>query len=363
MVSAQGVSTDPVKIQAVVQWPVPTNLKQLRGFLGLTGYYRRFIQHYGTISKPLTQLLKKGVPFVWSSATDTAFQLLKQKLTQAPVLAVPDFNKQFTVETDASDLGIGAVLMQDQHPIAYLSQHLCPRNQALSVYEKECLAILLAIEKWKPYLQHKEFLIKTDHQSLLYLTEQRVSSKLQQKALMKLMGLRFKIAYKKGVHNSAADALSRYPLPDTICAVSSCIPSWMQKLQEGYMEDPQAQQLLTDLSVTKENEKGYKLQEGIIRYKGRVWVGNNKLAQQHILIAMHDSGMGGHSGITPTYIRIKQLFAWPGLKTSVTQFVQQCQVCQQAKSEHTKLPGLLQPLPVPDNAWEIVCMDFIEGLP
>lgn len=115
------------------------------------------------------------------------------------------------------------------------------------------------------------------------------------------------------------------------------------------MDDPDDKQLLTQLSVSGENSKGFKLQDGIIRYRGRVWIGNNKLAQQHILVALHDSDVGGHSGISSIYIRVKQLFAWPSLKTFVQQFVQQCQVCQQSKSEHSKLPRLLQPLPIPDH--------------
>jgi hypothetical protein len=275
---------------------------------------------------------------------ETAFQILKQKLVQAPVLAVPNFSKPFTIETNANDLGVGAVLMQDQHPIAYLSKSLCPRNQALSVYEKECLAIFLAIDKWRSFLQHQEFVIKTDHKSLLHITEQRVSSRLQQKALIKLTDLKFRIRYKQGVLNQAANALSRQPI-------------------EEVLEDEQAKQLITELSIDSTNSKGYTLRDGILRYHGRVWVGNNKLEQQHILQALHDSGIGGHSGITTTYIRVKQLFAWPGLKASVQQFVQQCQTCQQAKTEHIKIPGLLEPLPVPDQAWEIVSMDFIEGLP
>ena len=118
----------------------------------------------------------------------------------APVLAIPNFTKQFVLETDASDVGLGAVLMQDDHPIAYLSKALCPKNQALSTYEKECMAIL-AVDKWRPYLQHQSFLIRTYHRSLLYLTDQRVHTKLQHKALLKLMDLQFTIAYKKGVTN------------------------------------------------------------------------------------------------------------------------------------------------------------------
>jgi hypothetical protein len=163
----------------VVQWPVPKSLKEWRGFLGLTGYYRKFIKHYGMISRPLTNMLKKGVPFVWSSNTQEAFDTLKTALVQAPVLAIPDFNKQFILETDASEVGFGVVLMQEGHPVAYLSKQVCPRNQALSTYEKECMAIIMAVEKWRCYLQHQAFVIKIDHRSLLYLTDQRAHTKLQ----------------------------------------------------------------------------------------------------------------------------------------------------------------------------------------
>jgi hypothetical protein len=229
--------------------------------------------------------------------------------------------------------------------------------------KKECLAILLVVEKWRSYLQHQQFIIKTDHQSLQYLTDQRVSTKLQLKALLKLMDLQYIIQYKKGTSNVAADALSRYDWSQELNAISECVPTWIQRLKEGYDEDPAAKQLLTELAVSSDNQKGYSLQDGVIRYQGRIWVGNNSAAQHHILMALHDSGLGGHSGISATYARVKHLFAWPGLKHMVTTFVQQCQICQQAKNERIKSPGLLEPLHVPSQAWEIVCLDFIEGLP
>lgn len=196
-ISAAGVATKEAKVVAVKQWPTPKNLKELRGFLGLTGYYRRFVRHYRLISRPLSDLLKKGVPYVWNSVIETTFQQLKQALVTAPVLALPDFQKPFVLETDASDVCFGAVLMQENHPIAFLRKAVCQQNIALSTYEKECMAIILAVDKWRAYLQHKEFIIRADHKSLLHLNEQGITSKIQQKALFKLMDLQFKIVYKK----------------------------------------------------------------------------------------------------------------------------------------------------------------------
>jgi hypothetical protein len=267
------------------------------------------------------------------------------------------------VETDACQSGVGAVLMQQGHPVAYLSKALSPRNQALSTYEKECLAILMAVEKWRSYLQHKEFVIRTDQKSLLHLTEQRLGIGMQHKAFIKLMGLQYTIQYKKGITNAAADALSRCQHSSELLAISAAVPSWLDKLVSGYTDDASTKKLWTELSLSGTNAEGFELRDGVIRKKGRVWVGGNSVAQQHILQALHDSGIGGHSGTLATYQRIKKLFDWPNLKQSVHDFVQRCDTCQRAKAEHTKLPGLLQPLPVPPSAWHTISLDFIEGLP
>ena len=162
----------------------------------MAGYYRKFVKGYGVISKSLTELLKKGVQYIWTSENEASFQALKQSLISAPVLALPDFSKRFIIEMDASDKGIGAVLMQEGHPLAFLSKSLGPKQQALSTYEKECLAILLAVDKWRSYLQHAEFFIKTDQRSLVNLTDQRLSTPWQHKAMTKLLGLQFQIIYK-----------------------------------------------------------------------------------------------------------------------------------------------------------------------
>lgn len=169
IITDQGVATDPSKTEAMVKWPVPTSVTELRGFLGLTGYYRKFIHHFGILAKPLTNLLKKK-QFGWSTEAQRVFEALKAAMTSTPVLALPDFKEQFILETDACDSGIGVVLMQKERPVAYLSKALGPVRQKLSIYEKEFLALIMAVEKWRPYLQRQEFLIRRDHKSLSYLT-------------------------------------------------------------------------------------------------------------------------------------------------------------------------------------------------
>ena len=188
IISDVGVATDPSKIEAMLKWPEPTTVTKLRGFLGLTGYYRKFVHHYGLIAQPLTQLLKKK-QFHWSPEAQQAFDQLKQAMTTTPVLALPNFTEPFVVETDRSDVGIGAVLMQHGQPVAYLSKAVAKHHKQLSIYEKEFLALIMVVEKWRQYLQHQEFTIRTDHKSLNYLTEQNLHSDMQRKAMNRLMGL------------------------------------------------------------------------------------------------------------------------------------------------------------------------------
>lgn len=364
VISAQGVATEEDKIQSVQNWITPSNVKELRGFLGLAGYYRKFVRHFGLICKPLTTLLKKDTLFVWTSECDTAFLALKHALTTAPVLALPNFEKTFVLETDACDKGIGAVLQQDGHPIAYLSKALGPKSSGLSTYEKECMAILFAVDHWRSYLQMGEFVIKTDQRSLIHLEEQLLTTVWQHKAFTKLMGLQYRICYKKGEENRAADALSRriHAPDESVCAISECRPVWLEEVVSGYEKDPQAQQLLSELAICSPNGP-FSLHQGLIKYNNRVWLGGNIAVQQQVFSALHDTPVGGHSGYPVTLARVKQHFAWPKMRASVKEYVTSCSICQQAKPDRAKYPGLLQPLPTPDAAWDVVSLDFIEGLP
>ncbi|XP_071905809.1 uncharacterized protein [Coffea arabica] len=191
VISYNGVEMDAAKVECIRAWVL-----------------RRFVQGYGQICKPLTELLRKD-SFCWNESAVKAFQKLKDIMSTTLVLRMPDFSKPFVVETDACSKGIGAVLMQEGQPIAYLNKALSPKNLGLSIYEKDLLAVVIAVTKWKHYLLGYHFIIRTDHQSLRFLLEQKLNTPLQHKCLTKLLGLDYEFQYKKGAENKAADALSR----------------------------------------------------------------------------------------------------------------------------------------------------------
>ncbi|KAJ1703891.1 hypothetical protein LUZ63_003670 [Rhynchospora breviuscula] len=370
IISETGVATDPSKVLAMTDWPTPKTVKQLRGFLGLTGYYRKFIKGYGMISRPLTDLLKKDA-FFWNDTAQLAFQQLKSAMSQAPVLALPDFTKQFVIETDASQHGIGAVLMQEKRPIAFFSKGLGYKNQGLSTYEKELLALVSAVTKWKHYLLGNTFVIRTDHISLKHLLEQRVNTAMQHKSLSKLLGLHYTIEYKKGASNVVADALSRREgqngpsddIPSELCMVSEIVPHWITELLASYENDDWIMGLKKKMLAGTTDSHHLTEHQGIVRYKGRMCIGAAHDWRDKLLHEFHNSNMGGHSGSLVTYKRLKALFYWPAMKEQVMEFIRRCETCQLTKPEHISIPGLLQPLPIPPEAWNSIGMDFITGLP
>jgi hypothetical protein len=195
------------------------------------------------------------------------------------------------------------------------------------------------------------------------LNEQRLHTPWQQKVFTKLLGLDYKIVYRQGVQNRVADALSRRPSSEHLLAISSSVPQWLEDIVASYTDDEQAQDLISKLSVQPSAVPQISLVSGVIQFNNRIWLSKNSNLQPKLMAAFHNSAVSGHSGIPATYHRMKQYFYWPGMKAAIQSFVKQCPVCQQAKPDRARYPGLLQPLPVPDTAWEVVSMDFVEGLP
>jgi len=302
------VSVDPKKIKAMQNWPIPKNLKQLRSFLGLTGYYRKFVRGYGSLAKPLTDLLKKE-GFVWSEAVESAFNHLKMAMSTTPVLAMPDFDRPFTVETDACYGGLGVILMQKGRPIAYYSTAIGPGKLGLSIYEKELLVLVSTISKLRHYLKGHHFVIKTDHQSLKFVLEQRITTPLQQKWLTKLMGLDYEIQYKKGIENCIADALSRrFEIAEECNAVTTQIPAWVQEVIESYEGDQVASNIIQSLTLDSNAATDYKYHNEVLRYKGKLYIGASGGIKRKLIQCIHDSQEGGHLGIQASIHRAKQQF-------------------------------------------------------
>lgn len=362
-IQASGISTDPRKVKAVEEWPQPKTVKMLRGFLGLAGYYRRFVKHFGIIARPLHNLTKKE-GFEWNEEAQKAFVELKKSLCSAPVLALPQFDKPFVVETDACGHGIGAVLMQEGHPLAYISRQLKGKQLTLSIYEKELLAVVFALQKWRHYLLTNHFVIKTDQRSIKYLLEQRLNTPVQQQWLPKLLEFDYEIQYKEGKDNVAADALSRVEGTEILHMAMTVLQcDLLQRIMSCYEQDQVLGDLIVQLQQNPKAKKHYAWSQGILRRKNKIVVPDNLELRNSILDWLHCSSQGGHSGRDVTVQRVKGLFYWKGLAKDVQSYLRGCGVCQQCKYDNAASPGLLQPLPIPEGVWIDISMDFIDGLP
>ena len=236
--SASGMSPDPNKVQVVLDRPAPTNPTEVRQFLGLTSYYRRYIPNFANIASPLYSLTQTGATFSWTEDCISAFEALKQRLTDGPVLVYPSFCSSatdFNLHTDASAVGLGAVLEQDGHPIAYASRALTSPERNYSVIQRECLAIVFALKQFRHYLLGRPFKLHTDHAPLQWLSAQKMEGMLCRWSLA-IQEYDFTIMYRKGSSNTNADALSR--LPPSPCAVTISLPHTFHKhLQDSQSKD------------------------------------------------------------------------------------------------------------------------------
>lgn len=338
-----------------MDWPPPWNLIELRGFFGLCSYYRRFVRGFSQLGAPLTDLTRKGA-FRWTEEAQQVFEKLKEVMSSCPVLSLPDFDQPFVLECDASSDGIGAVLMQNKHPIVYESRKLNKLEKLYSIYDKEMLAIMHALTKFRQNLVGSRFVVKTDHNSLRYFLGQKDLNDRQQKWISKIQAYDFEIEYVKGKNNVVADALSRRP---EINALSVIIADWKSLLLVEYSMDSFACNVIDG---NTEDDK-YKVVNDVIYYKDRIFLTSGSKWKERILQSVHDVPLVGHPDYFKTYRQIRERFTWKGVKNDVLCYVKECITCQQNKAEHTYLAGLLQPLPISEQKWESITMDFITGLP
>ena len=366
VISAEGVAMDADKVAAVAAWPPPRSPRALRGFLGLAGYYRKFIRDFGIIATPLTRLLRRDA-FAWDDEATAAFEALKGALTTGPVLQMPDFARPFIVDCDASRVGFGAVLHQGDGPLAYFSRPFATRHLKLAAYEQELIGLVQAVRHWRPYLWGRLFQIRTDHYSLKYLLDQRLSTVPQHQWISKLFGFDFTVEYRPGRLNTVADALSRRDATDEDSApegTALCIrsgPSFalFDTIRQATAAAPDAQLLRQQLEAG-ELEAPWRLAEGLLLHGRRIFVPDHDDLRHQVLLLAHSSG---HEGIQKTLHRLRADFYVPGDRALVRDWVRSCEVCQRNKTETLRPAGMLQPLEVPSQVWADISMDFIEGLP
>ena len=375
LISEEGITVDPAKINIIKDWITPRNTSELCSFLGLANYYRKFVKDFSKTGSPLTGLLRKDIDWEWTDTQQQAFEQLKEKLTTTPVLALPDPNKMFIVTTDASGYAIGAVLTQDQgngeQPIAYESRKLTPAEQKYPTHEQELLAIIHAIKVWRPYLEGQHFKVITDHASLEYIRSQKNLSHRQARWLDTLQAHDFEVQYRPGKTNVVADALSRPPLLATIMTADVKLLD-PETLKEQYQNDNYFGEIFDALvhpDTAKQSvlarSRNFAIIDGRIylRDSQRLAIPGNVELKRTILYEAHDTVTSGHLGIDKTLEQVTRNFYWPKMARNIRKYVKSCDECQRNKVVNQLPVGQLQPLEYPQQRWEQVTMDFIVSLP
>lgn len=417
--SAAGVKPDERLLLAVKEYPSPRNVRQTQSFLGLANYYRKFVENFTIKAKPLYKLLKKEVKYHWDEQCEVSFQTLKQALTSPPVLAYPDFEREFTITCDASGSGLGAILEQDGRVIMYASRSLRQAEVRWSTTELELNAVVFACRTFRCYILGRRTQVYTDHQPLRGTLKMQEASSRILRLLQKLAEYDLEIIYKKGKENSNADALSRY-VPRVVWAekgressdsedhdtnkirkikrrscqlgCTSCFPTGQMQKSTGRMVDKdtqgeseefvgvttrgQVQQKVLKRSEEDTNQRIPDSQEDPVRIEEEVIPEKNKyisndreveeissyINQRQILQEYHDTPMGGHFGAEKTYFSITRKFHWKGMKKDVREYIRNCEICQKTKhSRDTRAPLIL--VNPSSKPFEKLYIDIVGPLP
>ncbi|GFW67109.1 retrovirus-related Pol polyprotein from transposon 412 [Trichonephila clavipes] len=412
IISAEGVRTDPEKVSAVKNWKHPENLRELRSFLGLCTYYRKFVKGFSNIARPLHKLTESKQKFQWTKECEDSFLQLKEALTSSPILIYPQPDKPFILDTDASNESVGAVLSQEidgqERVVAYWSKCLSKPERNYCVTRKELLAIVKAIEHFHHYLYGQKFLLRTDHASLTWLMNFRNTEGQVARWIQRLNEYYFDIRHRKGSSHGNADALSRRPCPENCrhCSrvetkydyairqitTSTATPPdpWSdEKVREDQMADPDIKPLIEfmesssnkpswqDISAYSPTTKQYwalwnslHLRNGVLYRKfesedGKTFRWQLVLPRSRIpevLKELHGSPTGGHFGVMKTLHRVRERFCWGKVRADVEQWCKSCDACSARKGPKIRSRGKLHRYNV-GAPFERIAFDILGPLP
>lgn len=376
VVTRSGIAVDPGKVEAIVHLPKPRSVKEVRRVIGMITWYRRFIDNFSDIVAPLTSLLRKGKQFLWDELCDLAFRRVKEALISAPVLACPNFEYPFYVQTDASAYGLGAVLTQRyndrEYVICYLSRSLSRAESRYSSTERECLGVLWAIQKLRCYLELSKFYVVTDCHSLKWLENLKDPEGRLGRWALRLQQFDYEVLHRRGKDHIVPDALSRaLPLGfqdegDTVefnfIEVSEVKDSWYLKMRQCIENCPlnYPRWRVEDGKVYKYVESDFPDLRSLTDFWKLVIPKENRTL---VLQKYHDDPTAGHLGVYKTFHRIARLFFWPGMKSDIARYVRRCHVCLRTKPEQKRPSGLMgRPLEA-TSCWEVVSADICGPFP
>lgn len=387
LITPQGLSVDPEKTQAITQLPPPKHVKALMSFLQTCSWYRRFVPNFAATAKPLSNLLKKTAIWTWGPSQEEAFKTLKTLLVSPPILKQADTTQPFTIRTDASGYALGAVLCQgqgqDERPVEYASRLLTAAEKNYSTTEREALAVVWALSKFRGYIEGNPITLATDHQPLRWLMTLKTPSGRLARWALSLQPYDLQIVYTPGKNNVVADTLSRPPCPPhaeetcEICTVTVDIPRRpANDIREAQLQDQELKKIIdcfeakqpTPVDYARWTNRGYIMSQGILyRYSPDSESEEAQLVVPEqerclVLTEYHDTPTAGHYGGERTYTRIATRYFWVGMKRQILEYVKNCLECQRYKASNMKPSGLLQ-TPTPAQRFEHLSIDLFGPLP